>query len=193
MSDSTKREPTVALTIVRRGKPWRYSPWLADEIIARVAQGEGVVKICRDDHMPHHSSVFEWVDNIPEFAKRYFVAKRYYAEAMFESAMDVAFNVSDDVRLVFGNDGLPRAQINGFAIQRAKLIIDTMRYSLAKLYPRRFGEVGEKLSAEHEIEQEERAAEAERVKVSPIRPTMTREQWLGIHGLNSDKVYPTGK
>lgn len=45
----------------------RYSEELGAEICARVAAGESVAAICRDEGMPHRTSVRDWALKEPEF------------------------------------------------------------------------------------------------------------------------------
>lgn len=42
------------------GRPSKYTQAIADEICERLANGEPLTKICRDDHMPNVATVFRW-------------------------------------------------------------------------------------------------------------------------------------
>lgn len=44
-----------------RGAPSIYTPELAEEICHRLAQGESLRSICRDEHMPDRGTVLRWV------------------------------------------------------------------------------------------------------------------------------------
>lgn len=49
------------------GRPSDYSEATADEICERLASGESMVSICRDDHMPSYATVCRWRNAHPEF------------------------------------------------------------------------------------------------------------------------------
>jgi transposase-like protein len=44
-----------------RGKRVRFSEEVADLICARVAAGESMTAVCRDEGMPHPTSVYAWI------------------------------------------------------------------------------------------------------------------------------------
>jgi hypothetical protein len=179
----------TALATVPRNKPALYTPWLGAEICAGLAEGRTLRQICRSSSMPHYSTVLGWVDDdIDGFRRRYHEARRHGAEQLFEQMLEVAANTSEDAEIRLDNKGMPYAAINGFAIARAKLIIDTMRYSLAKLYPRKYGELSEKI-AERE---EEQARQEVAVDVLPVMPSITREEWMRLYGPRVE-VVPLGK
>lgn len=48
-------------------RPSDYTPELADIICERLANGEPLAKICRDDDMPGYSTVRRWESDKPEF------------------------------------------------------------------------------------------------------------------------------
>lgn len=49
------------------GRPTKYTQKLADEICRRLAEGETFSSICRDEGMPHFSTVWRWERAHPEF------------------------------------------------------------------------------------------------------------------------------
>jgi hypothetical protein len=63
------------------GRPSIYSQELADRICERLASGEWIRAICRDDGMPSWSTIFKWLKEKPEFAAQYGRTKEGQAEA----------------------------------------------------------------------------------------------------------------
>lgn len=53
-----------------RGRPSKFTPELADEICERLANGEPLAKICRDEHMPGIVTVWNWEQADELFAER---------------------------------------------------------------------------------------------------------------------------
>lgn len=53
--------PEASAPPKKMGRPSKYSPELAKEICERLANGEPLRKICRDDHMPVWSVIYDWM------------------------------------------------------------------------------------------------------------------------------------
>ena len=45
----------------KMGRPSKYTPELAKEICERLANGEPLRQICRDDHMPSWVAIYDWM------------------------------------------------------------------------------------------------------------------------------------
>jgi hypothetical protein len=45
----------------KMGRPSKYTPELAQEICERLANGEPLRQICRDDHMPSWVAIYDWM------------------------------------------------------------------------------------------------------------------------------------
>lgn len=132
------------------GRPSGYSQELADRICERLAQGESLRSVCRDDDMPAISSIFKWMREHEEFSKHYARAKEESADAMAEDILEIADNEVEQPLIV---DGIP-FQVDGklvmvkdnVSVQHAKLRVDTRKWLMAKMKPKRYGE---KVTNEH--------------------------------------------
>jgi hypothetical protein len=124
------RQAQVA--VVTRKPRTVYTDALGEEIAIRMASGQSLNSICKLDHMPHISTVFDWIRKEPSFADKYTLAREHAAHALFDQMIDIADDCSKDVL----EDGTP----NNAAIQRAKLQIDTRARVAGKLAPKVFGE-----------------------------------------------------
>lgn len=108
------------------GRPSVYSDEVATEICTRLAGGESLRAICRDDHMPAISSVTLWVvdGRHPEFSARYMQAREaqgyYFADAMLELATDVGTEVLD--------------------AQRAKVMMDAYKWTAERCASKAYGQ-----------------------------------------------------
>lgn len=127
------------------GRPSEYTAEKADAICARIAEGESIRTICRDEDMPAKSTVFKWLRDIRGFSDQYARAKEQQADAIFEDILDIA----DDAR----NDWMERRgdedagwMANGEHIQRSRLRIDARKWMAGKLRPKVYGD---KLDVEH--------------------------------------------
>ena len=48
----------------RTGRPTKYTDALADEICRRIAEGEMLMQIVRDEHMPERKTVYNWMNAV---------------------------------------------------------------------------------------------------------------------------------
>lgn len=109
------------------GRPSRYRRAAADDILARLADGESLRAICRADGMPPESTVRGWaIDDVDGFAARYARARELQAHAVAE-------------------EGLAQA-MTAFDAQVGRLRFDACRWFAGKLLP---GVYGERQHVEH--------------------------------------------
>lgn len=112
------------------GRPTLYTPELAAEICAHIADGKSMRSICRDEHMPALSSVFLWISNNPEFSEQYARARDMQADAMAEDMLDIA-----DTPPQMGERGIDSADVAD-----KRLRIDTRKWIASKLKPKKYGD-----------------------------------------------------
>ena len=113
----------------------KYTPELADEICQRLAEGEPLRAICRDEHMPSWRAVYDWIAKDKDFASRIAHAREAGFDAIAEQCLDIA----DDER----HDWLLTKKgviTNDVAIGRAKLQVETRLKLLAKWNPKKYGD-----------------------------------------------------
>jgi len=78
------------------GRPSLYSPELAETICSRMAAGETVRAICRDDGMPTEATVRNWVVmNREGFFEPYARARKLQAQAIAEQAYHDGIEAKD--------------------------------------------------------------------------------------------------
>lgn len=122
------------------GRPTIYNEKLAKIICDRIAKGESVRSISRDDKMPDQTTILAWAIDISHpFSKQYDRAREIQAETLTDELHEIA----DDAR----NDFMERQTKDGFValvdhehIARSKLRIDTRKWAASKLRPKRYGE-----------------------------------------------------
>lgn len=72
------------------GRPSAKTPQVVEEIINRLANGEALARICRDEHMPHFSTVWRWEDDDPEFRKLSLRAREHGTHYMADDCLRIA-------------------------------------------------------------------------------------------------------
>lgn len=61
-----------------------YDPSIGKIICMRVADGDNLKQICKDNHIPSHSMVYEWRNECKEFDEMYSRAREMRAESRVE-------------------------------------------------------------------------------------------------------------
>lgn len=123
------------------GRPSDYTPEKATEICVRIADGQSVREIARGEDMPSMATIFRWLSVHPEFQEQYARAKEAQALYLAEEILDVADDGTNDWMERKNDDGETIGwNVNGEAIQRSKLRVDTRKWLLSKLLPKKYGD-----------------------------------------------------
>jgi hypothetical protein len=128
------------------GRPSDYSEKIADVICGRMICGaddkpESLRSICRDDGMPSLGTVMRWLSKHPEFREQYRAAREAQSEIHQEEILEISDNCTDDVQILMGNEEQTElGRINHSAIARAKLQIDTRKWIMSKMVPKKYGD-----------------------------------------------------
>lgn len=126
----------------KTGRPTDYSHELTTAICKRIADGESLRSICKDEGMPNRSTVHEWLldESKKEFSDQYEIACNVRAETMFDEIIDIADNGEFDEIERQREDGSTITTVNTEYIQRSRLRVDTRKWYLSKVLPKKFGD-----------------------------------------------------
>lgn len=102
------------------GRPSKYTEELATELCDRIALGESMYEICADEHMPDRLTVLRWCREKEGFRNQYVRAKEEQADSYEDKMLHTARTESD--------------------VNRARLIVDTMKWTASKLKPKKYGD-----------------------------------------------------
>lgn len=137
---------SCAQSIARMGIHSSYTPELAAEICTRIETGESLRSICRDLHMPDERTVRRWyVDDVEGFAPQYARARDIALDLMAEDVLDIADDGKNDW-MERNDPENPGWLINGEHQARSRLRVDSRKWYLSKLAPKRYGD---RLALEH--------------------------------------------
>jgi hypothetical protein len=103
------------------GRPSIYSEQVAGEICRRLATGEPMARICRDDDMPGYTTVMRWEQDNEEFRLLSMRAKQNGTHFLADDALRIADDETIDTN-------------------RAKLMIDTRLRLIGKWNARAYGD-----------------------------------------------------
>ena len=130
--------PKTTLSKRKTAKP-EVSARLVNVIIARVAAGETLTAICRDEGMPTYSRVMGRINQSSSLRSAYAHAREVRNDRMADELLDIAEDGTNDYVEKQGRNGTFVA-LNEEHVRRSQLRIDTRKWLLAKLLPARFGE-----------------------------------------------------
>ena|SRR5688572_16449114 len=120
------------------GRATTYTQAVADEICARISEGEPLRAICREDGKPSWTTVYNWLNERPEFAERFARARDIGHDAIAEEALEIANTPVDGVKKKVSEDGVEITTED--MLGHRKLQIETRLKLLAKWNPKKYGE-----------------------------------------------------
>lgn len=98
-----------------------YNDELAAEMLFRISVGETINKVCQDKRMPSRETFYKWMLKHDDFREAVQLAKTEGLEAWADDIVDIADDLSGDV-------------------QRDRLRIDSRKWIMAKMLPKKYGE-----------------------------------------------------
>jgi len=102
------------------GRPSDYTIEMATTICSRLAEGEPLVRMCKDPDMPGVVTVYRWLAADEAFRNMYARARDDQADTLADEIIEVADSVGDP------ND--------------KRLRVDARKWVAAKLKPRKYGD-----------------------------------------------------
>lgn len=89
--------------------------------------------------MPSAKSVFLWLQRHKEFSEQYAIAMDSRSDALFEETIDIADDGSNDWMETNDPDN-PGYRANGEHINRSRLRVDTRKWFISKVKPKKYGD-----------------------------------------------------
>ena len=103
------------------GRPSTYTEEMGNLICDKLTEGISLRKLCMQDGFPAASTVYVWLDRFPEFAEKYARAREAATEDMLEDILEIA-----------DRDGLDP--------QEKRVRIDTRKWVMGRLKPKKYGD-----------------------------------------------------
>lgn len=123
----------------KNGRPSEYTQEYGDRICERLAEGFSLRTVCEQEDMPSIATVFAWMRKDEMFLKQYARAKQESADAMAEEILDISDNGTNDwMEKHYGEE--KSWVTNGEALQRSRLRVDTRKWLMAKMKPKKYGD-----------------------------------------------------
>ena len=145
--------PTRKAVVVKQpkpnGRPSIRTKEVEDAILACIRKGISLGKICNDPNLPCRDTVFDWLSKdearraakeVKEgevlFLDRYNIATKIRTSVMAEEILEIA----DDGRKDTYTDQAGTVVIDKDHIQRSRLRVDTRKWLMAKMEPKKYGD-----------------------------------------------------
>ena len=130
IADRAREAERQARSLARQDAPgWRsggrettYTAEKGEEICFRLANGESLISICRDEHLPTPATVYRWLTRIPDFQDMYVEARGFQADYLFDETRELAGEVTP------GN------------VWASRFKFDLIRWQAPRLAPRKYCE-----------------------------------------------------
>ena len=103
------------------GRPTSYTEEMGNRICDKLTEGVSLRRLCMQEDFPAASTVYVWLDRFPEFAEKYTRAREAATEDMLEEIFEIADNPEIDV-------------------QDKRVRIDTRKWAMGKLKPKKYGD-----------------------------------------------------
>lgn len=123
------------------GRPTLFTKDLADYIAARIAEGETLRALCRDDPVvPDRATVSQWIATKPDFADQVARAREAASHLLVEETREIADDGNNDWMEKRGRDGQSIGwQLNGEHVQRSRLRIEQRWREAEAILPKVYG------------------------------------------------------
>jgi len=129
-------ENTITATPKKMGRPSKYSDHLAQVICLRIAEGESLNKICKDDEMPERVTIYRWLLEKEDFCNNYARAREDQAETHADAIVDIADQLPYQITDKDGN-----VRIDSAYVQWQRNRIDARKWVASKLKATKYGDV----------------------------------------------------
>jgi hypothetical protein len=120
----------------------KYTPsqieMLFKKIVGRVAEGTPLRQVLQSTDMPGVGTFYDWLDKDESKAERYARAKQLAAELLFDELDEIARTPIESETIDDGPNGVRR--ITSDNVQRSRLMVDVIKWRLAKESPKKYGD-----------------------------------------------------
>ena len=134
----TNKKRASSVTKTKQARP-EITARLVNIIIRRVAAGETLTAICREEGMPSYARVTGRINQSSSLVSAYARARELRHERMADELLDIAEDGTNDFVEKQGRNGAFVALAEEH-VRRSQLRIDTRKWLLSKLLPARFGD-----------------------------------------------------
>jgi hypothetical protein len=133
---ANRRKQPEIIPPKKMGRPSEFSEETVTAICGRMAQGETLSKVCTDPQMPAKNTVLRWLEAHEDFRTRYARARQLLMDHWADLIIDIAWDDSRDAYV----DAQGNKRWDHENIQRSRLKVDTLKWLMSKISPKRYGD-----------------------------------------------------
>ena len=125
----------------KAGRPSLFCKKVVKEICTRLSNGESLIRICQDDHIPNRRVIQRWnLSNKKGFSRVYARARQEGLDWMADNLLEIADDGRNDFMTTYDKNGEPIVKVDHENINRSRLRVDARKWYLSKLAPKRYGD-----------------------------------------------------
>ena len=124
----------------KMGRPSSFTQQIADIICSRIAEGESLREICKDDNMPDRVTIYRWLQADSDFCNHYTRAREDQADTLADEIMAIADETPDLNPILDKHGALIEIQLHSAYLQWQKQRIDARKWTAMKLKPKKYGD-----------------------------------------------------
>lgn len=110
---------------------------IVDFVCSEISEGKSLRSVlANNDNMPGRNTFLEWMENDPVKANQYARAMEQRQEVIFEEILSISDDQEGDV--IENEEGIE--VVNHNVIQRARLRVDSRKWMLGKMNPKKYGD-----------------------------------------------------
>ncbi len=136
-SEVAKRDRTP---LPAKGGLTKKTEPILEEIFSRIAKGETLTHICKEESMPSTTIFMQWIQYDDDIRERYYRAKEVQAEYFSEEILDIADDSVSDIMQGFDRKGKPIPMVNYENVKRSELRIKARQWLMERIRSSRFNE-----------------------------------------------------
>lgn len=125
---------------VGSGRPSGYTLELGLAVCGWIRQGYTLRQIGGLPNMPSKATIIRWLGNFPVFCDQYAHAREVQAFVMEDEIQEIADDSRNDWVEREGKDGAVEIVFNQENVARARVRIDSRKWLMAKMAPKRYGD-----------------------------------------------------
>lgn len=121
------------------GRSSEFTPEKGALICNRIADGESLRAICRDEGMPDKATVLRWLAANEHFRDQYARAREAQADHFADEILEISDDATNDYMMRKRGDDVETV-VDHEHISRSKLRVDARRWLMSKMAPKKYGD-----------------------------------------------------
>lgn len=124
------------------GRPKTYSPELGAKICERIANGDSLRSICKEEGFPSKSTVLKWIfkDQNKEFSDQYDKAREIQAQLLADEIVEIADTPKLGIIQKLDASGAIIETKQEDMLGHRRLQVDSRKWYLSKVLPKIYGD-----------------------------------------------------